>query len=461
MKIDWFKLIYIISQPNTMNTELNLEEMKVNELKQYCKENGIKCISGLKKINIIDKIKKHNMKETVLVNSSTSNIKFIDLFCGIGGFHLALKKLGGQCVLACDIDKKCRETYLKNFEIEPFSNIKDIDENTIPDFDILCGGFPCQPFSNGGKKKSFQDGRGLLFDEIMRIANYKKPKFMFLENVKHILKVSKGEVFNYIVEKIKKNGYVLQLFQVSPHKYGIPQQRERVFFVCVRNDIYNGRDIILNETMYKLSINDIIREHEDKYLIQNDIKNVLDAWNELIKKFDINDKISPTILIHDYFRKYSTDEYEKLPFWKKDYMIKNKPLLDKYKLIVTEWYNKHKDILSKREIYGKLEWQVGKIKENDDIYNYFIQIRQSGIRVKKPDYFPTLVAISQIPIYGKTKSYISPRQCARLQSFPESFILDKNDKVVYKQMGNSVNVSNVFMVIESTLNHYNLLKHSE
>ena len=213
--------------------------------------------------------------------------------------------------------------------------------------------------------------------------------------------------------------------------------------------------------MYKLSINDIIREHEDKYLIQNDIKNVLDAWNELIKKFDINDKISPTILIHDYFRKYSTDEYEKLPFWKKDYMIKNKPLLDKYKLIVTEWYNKHKDILSKREIYGKLEWQVGKIKENDDIYNYFIQIRQSGIRVKKPDYFPTLVAISQIPIYGKTKSYISPRQCARLQSFPESFILDKNDKVVYKQMGNSVNVSNVFMVIESTLNHYNLLKHSE
>lgn len=220
-------------------------------------------------------------------------------------------------------------------------------------------------------------------------------------------------------------------------------------------------DITLNAKMHNMRISDIIKENDDKYHIPNDIKHVLDAWNELIKQFDVHEKISPTILIHDYFRHYSSEEFDELPYWKKDYMTKNKPLLDKYRAIVIEWYNKHKDILSKREIYGKLEWQVGEIKENDDIYNYFIQIRQSGIRVKRPEYFPTLVAISQIPIYGKNKSYISPRQCARLQSFPESFILDKSDKVVYKQMGNSVNVSNVSMVIESTLRHYNLLKHSE
>lgn len=387
----------------------------------------------------------------------TKNMKFIDLFCGIGGFHLALKKIGCKCVLACDIDKKCRETYLKNFNIEPVSDIKNIDEKTLPDFDILCGGFPCQPFSNGGKKKSFNDDKGLLFDEIIRIAKFKKPKFMFLENVKHILKISNGAVYDYIVDNIKKGGYVLQIFQLSPHNYGIPQQRERVFFVCIRDDIYNDKEIILNEKINKIEIEDIIKEKEDKYIIQDDIKNVLDAWNELIKQFDINEKISPTILIHDYFRTYSNKEFENLAYWKKDYMIKNKPLLDKYKFIVNEWYKKHYDVLSKREIYGKLEWQVGKIKENDDIYNYFIQIRQSGIRVKKPNYFPTLVAISQIPIYGKNKSYISPRQCARLQSFPEDFILDSNDKVVYKQMGNSVNIFNVSMVIESTLSHYNKL----
>ena len=121
-------------------------------------------------------------------------------------------------------------------------------------------------------------------------------------------------------------------------------------------------------------------------------------------------------------------------------MTKNKPLLDKYYSIVKPWYDRYKDILTKREIYGKLEWQVGKIKENDDIYNYFIQFRQSGIRVKKPHYFPTLVAITQTPIYGKNKSYISPRECARLQSFPDSYKIHENDKIAYKQFGNAVNV---------------------
>ena len=110
--------------------------------------------------------------------------------------------------------------------------------------------------------------------------------------------------------------------------------------------------------------------------------------------------------------------------------------------------------MSKREIYGKLEWQSGPIKTNDSIFNHFIQIRQSGIRVKKGNYFPTLVAISQIPIYGKEKRYITPRECARLQSFPESFQLLDNDKKSYKQLGNSVNVDNVYTIIHSTLQHY-------
>lgn len=333
-----------------------------------------------------------------------------------------------------------------NFEVENDNSY--IVENTIV--------HNCQPFSNGGKKQCFEDSRGLLFDEIIRIAKHKKPRFMFLENVKHILKVSNGEVYEYIVNKIKQHGYKLQVFQLSPHNYGIPQQRERVFFVCVREDIYNNSDIVLDTTKKVLTVQDIVKEHEEKYVIPGDIKNVLDAWNVLIKKFEKDEKISPTILIHDYFKNYSQEEFIRFPDWKKDYITKNKPLLDKYQPIVKEWYIEYKEVLSKREIYGQLDWQVGKIKENDDIYDYFIQIRQSGIRVKKPVYFPTLVAMSQIPIYGKTKSYISPRQCARLQSFPESFVLDNSDRVVYKQMGNSVNVFNVTTVIKSTLDHYKL-----
>lgn len=386
-------------------------------------------------------------------------LTFIDLFCGIGGFHIALNKLGCKCVLACDIDKKCREVYKNNFNIEPVKNIKDIDEKDMVDFDILCAGFPCQPFSNGGKKKTFNDKRGLLFDEIIRIAKYKQPKFMFLENVKHILKVSNGEVLEYIKKEIYEIGYKLQMFQLSPHKYGIPQQRERVFFVCIRNDIYNNKDIVLLDNKINISIDNIIGEYVDdnKYIVNDNILKVLDAWDELIKCFDIDETISPTILINDYYRNYTNEEFNNLKNWRKDYMNKNKRLINKYKNIFDEWYNKYKDILTKREIYGKLEWQAGKIKENDSIYNYFIQIRQSGIRVKRTEYFPTLVAISQIPIYGKTKSYITPRQCARLQSFPEEYIFDENDKVSYKQLGNSVNVYNVEIVIQSTLKHYKFL----
>ena len=386
---------------------------------------------------------------------------FIDLFCGIGGFHQSLSKIGATCALACDIDESCRNNYEKNYGIKPVKNIKDINENTIPNFDILCGGFPCQPFSNGGKKQTFQDKRGLLFDEIMRLAKAKQPSFMFLENVKHILKVSDGEVLKYIEEQIDLHGYVLQRFQMSPHEYGIPQQRERVYFVCVRKDIYIGSPIVLDipetTTLDISTILDKPSEIEDKYKLQGDILHVLEAWDEMVQQFEEGETLSPTILIHDAYRNYTDEEFSTLANWRKEYMIKNKRLIDKYRDIFREWYNKHKMLLSKREIYGKLEWQVGKVKKNDSIFNYFIQIRQSGIRVKKAKYFPTLVAISQIPIYGKEKRYITPRECARLQSFPDTYILSKNDKHSYKQFGNSVNVTNVTTVIESTLKHYHLV----
>ena len=384
-------------------------------------------------------------------------MNFIDLFCGIGGFHQALNKLGAKCVLACDIDKDCRVVYKDNYGIEPVNNVKEIDENKLEDFDIICGGFPCQAFSNGGKKKCFEDERGLLFDEIIRIAKVKKPKFMFLENVKHILKVSNGEVIEYIKKKIDSIGYHLQIFNISPHNFGIPQQRERVYFVCIRNDIYNGEDIVLPIYKGKLDFEKFLDKKEDidkKYFIKDDVLNVLEAWDKMVKQFTVGEKISPTIMMNDAFKIYTQTEFNSLPDWKRDYITKNKPLIQKYRKQFEEWYKIHSELLQKREIYGKLEWQTGLIKENDSIFNHFIQIRQSGIRVKKGSYFPTLVAISQIPIYGKEKRYITPRECARLQSFPESFKLPIDDKKSYKQLGNSVNVDNVYTVISTTLSKY-------
>lgn len=121
----------------------------------------------------------HEVFIIIIFYTLNYNMKFIDLFSGIGGFHQVLRELNCECVLACDIDKNCREIYKLNYNIEPVSDIATLDEKTIPDFDILTAGFPCQPFSNGGKKKTFNDKRGLLFDEIIRIANYKNHYLCF------------------------------------------------------------------------------------------------------------------------------------------------------------------------------------------------------------------------------------------------------------------------------------------
>ena len=343
--------------------------------------------------------------------------------------------------------RETSETPVYNFEVETDNSY--IVENVCV--------HNCQAFSNGGKKKCFDDERGLLFDEIVRIAKAKKPRFMFLENVKHILKVSNGEVIEYIKNKITTLGYTLQLFQISPHNYGIPQQRERVYFVCVRNDIYNGTDIVLPTYIGKMEFQKFLDKKEEiaeKYFIKGDTLDVLESWDLMVKTFEVGEKISPTIMINDAFSSYTQIDFDGFPVWKKDYITKNKPLIEKYRTQFTEWYKTYTLLLKKREIYGQLEWQTGPIKENDSIFNHFIQIRQSGIRVKKGQYFPTLVAIAQIPIYGKEKRYITPRECARLQSFPETFKLSPDDKKSYKQLGNSVNVNNVYTVISSTLKKY-------
>ena len=389
----------------------------------------------------------------------SNRLKYIDLFCGIGGFHQALREMGADCVLACDKDKYCREVYEMNYDMKVAEDVKKLNPDEMPDFDIICAGFPCQAFSNAGKKKTFEDERGLLFDEIMRIAKVKKPRFMFLENVKHILKVGNGEVIKYIFAQLDKHGYEVQYFNMSPHEYGIPQQRERVYFICVRKDIYTTPVSLIYPKTDDIRFHEFLDKKEEipeKYFLEGDVLNTLNAWEDMIKAFAVGEKISPTILVNEFYNNYSDVEFKNLAQWRQDYITKNRPLYEKYAATWDDWYARHQNTLSKREIYAKLEWQVGTIKENDSIFDYFIQMRQSGIRVKRAKYFPTLVAISQIPIYGKEKRYITPREGLRLQSFPDDFKLLPDDKHSYKQLGNSVNVSNVKNVLESTLRHYNV-----
>ncbi len=161
---------------------------------------------------------------------------FIDLFSGIGGFHIALKQKGLNCVFASDIDKAASTAYKRNFGLDSHSDICQIGNAEIPQHDILCAGFPCQPFSRSGKRKGLNDDRGRLFYEIVRIAKHHKPMLMILENVRTILTIDNGKIKKEIYKSIKNLGYHLDHVILNASEFGIPQKRERVYFVAIKND---------------------------------------------------------------------------------------------------------------------------------------------------------------------------------------------------------------------------------
>ena len=183
-----------------------------------------------------------NMADIHLVNS---NIKFIDLFAGIGGFHLALHNLGATCVFASELDKNARKTYIHNFQsISPdlfrqnnfAGDITGVKNSEIPDFDILCAGFPCQPFSQAGYKKGFDEVRGTLFFDIVKIIQEKKPAAFFLENVRHLLNHDEGKTFA-IIRKILEDELDYSFYHsiVKASDFGLPQHRPRLFMVGFKN----------------------------------------------------------------------------------------------------------------------------------------------------------------------------------------------------------------------------------
>jgi len=158
-------------------------------------------------------------------------MKFFDLFAGVGGFRLGMERAGHECVGACEWDSYARQTYNKNFGHYPeYNDAKDLHPQSLPQFDVLCAGFPCQAFSIAGKRMGFEDTRGTIFFEIARIAREKRPRYLFLENVKGLLNHDKGRTFRTILTTLDELGYDAE-WQVLNSKYFIPQNRERIFII--------------------------------------------------------------------------------------------------------------------------------------------------------------------------------------------------------------------------------------
>ncbi len=169
------------------------------------------------------------------------SFKFIDLFCGLGGFRLAFEENGGECVFSSDIDEHAQKTYEINFAEKPAGDITKIEAKDIPSHDILCAGFPCQPFSTAGRRFGFDDTRGTLFFDVARILKEKKPMCFILENVKGLTNHDKGNTLNTILSTLDEIGYDYKYEVLNAKNYNVPQNRERWYCIGIKKNM--GIDI--------------------------------------------------------------------------------------------------------------------------------------------------------------------------------------------------------------------------
>jgi len=307
------------------------------------------------------------------------NVKTIDLFAGIGGVRLAFEKAGFNTVFANDFEPKCAETYDLNFNSVKLTikDIKEIEIEKLPNFNLLLGGFPCQPFSIAGRREGMEDERGTLFFEISKILEERRPVGFFLENVKNLTGHNFGKTFKVILNKLDILGYDIKYAVLNSMEYGnIPQNRERVYIVG-----------FLRET-------------------------------NLIKKFDFPSSMELKISIKDILETEVSDIY----------YYNNKPLFEQLKRFT--------------------------FKEN-----IIYQWRRKYVRENKSGVCPTLTANMgtgghNVPLIKDQKGIrkLTPRECARIQGFPNTYKLPKiADSSLYKQIGNSVSVPVVYRIAKNMM----------
>ncbi len=427
------------------------------------------------------------------------SFRFVDLFAGLGGFHLALARLGGECVFAAEWQLHLRELYESNHGIKPAGDITLVHPKDVPDHDVLTAGFPCQPFSKAGEQLGFEcTEQGNLFFNVAAILNEKKPTFFILENVPNLLKHDKGRTWEEIQKILGACegglGYNIRATRLSPHHFGIPQIRDRLYIV--------GALVPLDQFVWPTTTNaetniDTVLEDQpsDAKQLSAQVSDCLEVWDEFLKACP-NDVELPSFPLwsmewgasypyetttpHALKTMHGIDGLKgfkgshgikvgtlksldarwnalpshartaemTFPKWKQNFVRQNRQFYEDNKSWIDPWLPK---ILRFPSSLQKLEWNIKGGKRN--IWDYVIQFRASGVRVKRRTTAPSLIAMTdtQVPIIGWQKRYMTPLECARLQSLHELKALPKSANRAFAALGNAVNANVVEMVAQTLL----------